>query len=372
MATATKAAAAQPAKKPVVAKAARKSAMDFLAGIQTEGRTTFHAPLDRVYPDPNQPRTTFRELSGEVDPLAQQELEELAQSIDDNGLKEPISLRRHPEIADAWMIVFGERRWRACCLNRDRGRPGSNTIEAFEETESDLTRIRVFQLIENIDRSQLTDMETASHMKLLLELNPSWRQKDLTKLFNRDKQWVSRMLGLMDPRYSDLINAGFITYATILENFKGLPEVSQQRLIDQAKTSGGKITSGMIREEKNRNTPAPAVSAAPATQAVNVAKNLADGGVKTAPVASGARESVARNAGPVAAAMAQQVVRIQLHQIAMLLSVLPKDERVDASITLTVDAMRDAIRKLGHTPVKDNVMLSTQLIDALNSKMPAK
>ncbi|MBP2480191.1 hypothetical protein J3A72_000483, partial [Stenotrophomonas sp. PvP093] len=60
-----------------------------------------------VYPDPDQPRRTIDE----------QKLVELAQTIAAQGLIQPIQIRPHPALPGKWMIVAGERRWRATKLN---------------------------------------------------------------------------------------------------------------------------------------------------------------------------------------------------------------------------------------------------------------
>ena len=58
-------------------------------------------PIDQIYPNPNQPRRYFN--AGK--------LEELSQSISENGLMEPLIVVKK---GDRYMIIAGERRWRAC------------------------------------------------------------------------------------------------------------------------------------------------------------------------------------------------------------------------------------------------------------------
>ena len=62
-----------------------------------------HLPLDKVRPAEGQPRKTFY----------QESLEELAASIRERGVLEPIVVRPHPTMPGHYEIIMGERRWRA-------------------------------------------------------------------------------------------------------------------------------------------------------------------------------------------------------------------------------------------------------------------
>ncbi|MEM9046958.1 MAG: ParB/RepB/Spo0J family partition protein, partial [Pseudomonadota bacterium] len=60
-------------------------------------------PIDLVHPNPDQPRKSFSTA----------ELDELASSISERGIVQPLVVRRHPEKAEVYQLVAGERRWRA-------------------------------------------------------------------------------------------------------------------------------------------------------------------------------------------------------------------------------------------------------------------
>src|SRR3954470_14507179 len=63
--------------------------------------------VDRIEPDPDQPRKIFSE----------EEIRNLAKTMADQGQLQPILVRRHLDQRDRWIIVAGERRWRAATLN---------------------------------------------------------------------------------------------------------------------------------------------------------------------------------------------------------------------------------------------------------------
>ena len=114
--------------------------------------------LDRLRPDPNQPRRTFD----------QDRLEDLAASIREQGILQPIVVE-YVDDGDYFRIVHGERRYRAALL------AGLQTIPAIVRKSDDTTRL-VRQLIENIQREDLNDVDRALALKQL-KVNlgsPSW------------------------------------------------------------------------------------------------------------------------------------------------------------------------------------------------------
>ncbi len=93
-------------------------------------------------PDLEQPRKTFDEEA----------LQELARSMDSNGLLQPITVR--PD-EDDFILIAGERRWRAACLL------GWETIPAIVRSDVTLGEAAKLQLLENIVRRDLNRVEEA-------------------------------------------------------------------------------------------------------------------------------------------------------------------------------------------------------------------
>src|SRR5690606_14559935 len=110
------------------------------------------APIEALKPNPEQPRKIFD----------QAELTELAESIRDKGVLQPILVRPHPHEDGAWQIVAGERRWRACQLARLTQAP-----RLVRETDG----VAVFEvaIIENVQRADLNPLEEADAYRLLME-----------------------------------------------------------------------------------------------------------------------------------------------------------------------------------------------------------
>ena len=106
--------------------------------------------LDRITPNPEQPRTTFDEEA----------LDELAASIRELGIIQPLSLRKTGP--DSYQIIAGERRYRAAL------RAGLSSVPAYirSANEAELTEMA---LIENIQREDLNAIEIALTFKKLID-----------------------------------------------------------------------------------------------------------------------------------------------------------------------------------------------------------
>ncbi len=109
-------------------------------------------PLSEISPDPNQPRKNFPET----------EMNELAESIKLHGLLQPLIVTPDPEGATKYKIVAGERRFQACKTAGLKEVP----VKIVRGDARTLTQI---QLVENLQREDLTVLETATALRDLIE-----------------------------------------------------------------------------------------------------------------------------------------------------------------------------------------------------------
>jgi len=132
--------------------------------------------IDQVQPSQQQPRTRFSE----------QRLEELAQSIRNNGVIQPVLLRAR---AGGFELVAGERRWLAA------KKAGLKHIPAIVREIPD-DRILELALVENIQRQELNPIEEANaYMRLLKTLDI--RQEELALRVGKDRSSVANYLRLL-------------------------------------------------------------------------------------------------------------------------------------------------------------------------------
>ncbi len=127
--------------------------------VHTEGSSTINEiAVDQIEPNPNQPRREF-------DPVA---LEELANSIKQLGIVQPITLRQISE--NRFQIIAGERRWRASQL------AGLKAIPAYIRTIDD-ENVMEMALVENIQREDLNAIEIALAYEQLLQKSGMTQEK---------------------------------------------------------------------------------------------------------------------------------------------------------------------------------------------------
>jgi ParB family chromosome partitioning protein len=147
-----------------------KNLADLMGDLPTTGPTT--VPIAQVYPDPDQPRREF-----DIERLAA-----LSESITAQGVIEPLIVTVHPTIPNAYMIVAGERRWRAA------GSAGLVDVPIVIREFTDEQRLAV-QLIENIDREELTVLEEAAAVARIIGYGK--RPRDISELLGKSAAWVS-------------------------------------------------------------------------------------------------------------------------------------------------------------------------------------
>ncbi|MCM1405106.1 MAG: ParB/RepB/Spo0J family partition protein, partial [[Clostridium] fimetarium] len=133
--------------------------------------------LEQISPNPDQPRTTFDEEA----------LDELAASIRELGIIQPLSLRKTGP--DSYQIIAGERRYRAA------QRAGLTSVPAYirQASDSELTEMA---LIENIQREDLNAIEIALTFKKLIE-QYSLTQERLGERVGKKRATIANFLRLL-------------------------------------------------------------------------------------------------------------------------------------------------------------------------------
>jgi ParB family chromosome partitioning protein len=175
--------------------------------------------IDMVVPDPTQPRCEFSDEA----------IQHLADSIKANGQLHPIRVQ-WSEARQKWLIVSGERRWRA---TQAAALP---TIDCyFQIDESSPSEILEQQLVENLLREDLKPMEQAHAFSQLMELN-GWNGKQTAAALHISPSKVSRSLALLDlPKdVQQRVIAGEIAARSAYEVSKLPDEASQRNLATKA------------------------------------------------------------------------------------------------------------------------------------------
>lgn len=196
-------------------------------------------PLDRIQVNPFQPRTHFDE----------EQLQELAQSIKELGVIQPITVRKTD--FNTFQLVSGERRYRACRL------AGVPSIPAYVRIANDQESLEM-ALVENIQRQDLDAIEIAlSYQRLMDEVQLT--QEMMAQRVGKQRSTVANYLRLLqlDPIVQSGIRDGFIS----MGHGKALAHVSTPKQQIQfyerivAKNLSVRATEAMVQQQNNSVAP---------------------------------------------------------------------------------------------------------------------
>lgn len=168
-------------------------------------------PIDHIKPNPDQPRTNFK----------REEIEELAASIEKDGLLQPILVRTMED--GTYQIVAGERRWQACRS------VGLKSVPVRIKDADDDTALEL-ALIENIQRSDLNPIEEAYGYRRLMERR-RMTQAEVAQAMSKGRSTVANALRLLE-----------------------LPEEAQQLLFEDKITAGHARAILSIPSKEGRET----------------------------------------------------------------------------------------------------------------------
>ena len=144
-------------------------------------------PIEKIFRDVSQPRKEFDK----------EKIEELAQSIEKNGLIQPLIVRQKD--FDSYFIVAGERRWRAAQSTQLKLLPVLLLPEDLDKDE--------ISLIENIQRENLKVSEEASAYQRLIEKN-KYTHETLSKIVGKSRSHITNLLRILelDDFFLELLN----------------------------------------------------------------------------------------------------------------------------------------------------------------------
>ena len=149
-----------------------------------EGDTHAHRaetrlPIEKLEPNPDQPRRAF----------PQEALAELAASIREKGVIQPLIVRKNPRKPDSYEIVAGERRWRAAQIAQLHDVPA--LIRELDDTE-----VLELAIIENIQRADLNPVEEAMGYRQLMD-RFGHTQERLAEGLSKSRSHIANLLRLL-------------------------------------------------------------------------------------------------------------------------------------------------------------------------------
>lgn len=148
-------------------------------------------PIERIRPNPDQPRRTF----------AEDALQELASSLAEKGIIQPLIVRIAPDNAQMYEIVAGERRWRAAQIAKLHEIPV--ILRDYNDTE-----VLEVAIIENIQRADLNPIDEAAGYRQLMD-RFGHTQEQLATALGKSRSHIAnlmRLLGLPDEVQQYLVS----------------------------------------------------------------------------------------------------------------------------------------------------------------------
>ena len=146
--------------------------------VETSGSSSIsEVAISQIEANPNQPRREFDEKA----------LEELAESIRNFGIIQPITLRKLSD--DRYQIIAGERRWRASQM------AGLQRVPAYIRTADDENMMQM-ALVENIQREELNPIEVALAYQHLIE-RYNLKQEELSEKIGKNRATIANTLRLL-------------------------------------------------------------------------------------------------------------------------------------------------------------------------------
>jgi ParB family transcriptional regulator, chromosome partitioning protein len=154
-----------------------------------------HMPIEFIARNPRNPRRNFTET----------ELDELAQSIREHGVVQPVIVRPVPGHGDRYELIAGERRWRAA------QRAGLPAVPVIIKDVDDRVALEL-AIIENVQRADLNPVEEALGYQQLIDQH-GYTQNDLAGVIGKSRSHVANTLRLLKlpAKIHDMIAQGALS-----------------------------------------------------------------------------------------------------------------------------------------------------------------
>jgi ParB family transcriptional regulator, chromosome partitioning protein len=193
----------------------------------TQSNTTVHVgrlvPIDKIDPNPDQPRTDIGDLT------------ELTASISEKGVLEPLLVK--PTMG-RWMIIAGERRWRAATA------AGLTEVPCIE-MDVDESAVAEIALIENMQRKDLTPWEEADGLRALCE-RFGYTHEDVARKVGKSRSTVTEALSIasIPKEIREICRSSEITSKSLLLQIVRQPDDESMRTMAEQIASEGLTRDG--------------------------------------------------------------------------------------------------------------------------------
>ena len=209
---------------------------------EVKDKTTDEVELLSITPNPDQPRTNFK----------QEEIEELATSIEKDGLLQPILVRTVGN--GKYQIIAGERRWQACKSL------GLKTVPVRIK-EADDDKALELALIENIQRSDLNPIEEAYGYRRLME-RQGMTQSDVAQAVSKGRSTIANSLRLLElPEdaqqllFEEKISAGHARAILSIPSKEGRQKLTEKMVQEKISVREAETLARLFSGKQDKSEP---------------------------------------------------------------------------------------------------------------------
>ncbi len=226
------------------------------SGASYGDRSVFTCPIEALHPQKGQPRQRMDGVR----------LDELAASLKEHGLIEPLVVRRSPSSPDRFEIIAGERRWRAA------QRAGLKELLVVVKDVSPNTAFEL-ALIENLQREDLDPIEVAEAIERLIQEH-GYTHETVANRLHKDRTTVTNALRLLKlpPRVRTMVVEGKLSEGHARALLGAVEESTIEQLADKAvrgKLSVRKVEA-LVRQERDGKPAGPKPKESPEAKSANV------------------------------------------------------------------------------------------------------
>lgn len=223
-------------------------------------------PIEFLRPSANNPRNNFDDTA----------IEELAQSIREKGIIQPILVRRINDRNDSFEIVAGERRWRAA------QKAGIHALPVVIKSLSDREAMEI-ALIENIQRENLNAIEEATAYEQLRQ-EYKYTQETLADVLGKSRSHVANTLRLLNlpPSVQEYVRTGELTAGHVRTLLTAAhPEALAKKILDEGLSVRGaeqfsRQVAGKTRQIKKSRSGSATLKPAKDADTLAVEKSVGD------------------------------------------------------------------------------------------------
>ena len=232
----------------MISKKRLKTGLDILLGEEKKvvnnqentitENTIISIPISKVTPNIGQPRKKFNE----------EKILELSKSIKNQGLLVPIIVKKDKSKKDCYIIVAGERRWRASKL------AGLKNINAILNISNEINSAFT-SIIENVQREDLSPLEEAEAYKKLID-NYQITHEKISKFSGKSRSYITNLIRILDLpiKAKEALLEGKITFGHA-RTLLGLEEIELKNTLAQIldRDLSVRETENRVRNKKNRS-----------------------------------------------------------------------------------------------------------------------